>query len=464
MSVLRKDLIVRENNSIRGYFPARTQTANESDFDWTFAAAGIIRNLYRKEVKRKVYKAYSSELGLKSEFVNGLLKAECKTFIEERADDFGLWDVINDMYFCEGGINRVAPITKVALLDNESKSSPKRRLLDMFTSIMGGFNIAPENACFQSGNFLERVVQESVHSEAIFTEVRDFSDLMSTGVVEYPYLPWLSKLFVKDLEFLSRHQVYFNAFLEDFLRLYGYLYTAQLTLNISNLDTEPSVKPQFFIMENEKASRERVEIIDHGYKRVVENMHLLFPYLSISESLQDPKSSSDGRLRPLWWLAQRLNESDVPALKEYAKSFIEKRLDEYSAILELTETELSPKYWLKTILEASLAQFSKGNTKAAAQNRFIENVQKELCSHFVRKRGDRGNILVINQDYITLITNIVIGDKEKLRFSELIVGIEERGIFFDKQSQKALVEFYERMGNVERMSDSGDAVYVRKTI
>ncbi|MFP2227909.1 DNA phosphorothioation-dependent restriction protein DptG, partial [Escherichia coli] len=24
--------------------------------------------------------------------------------------------------------------------------------------------------------------------------------------------------------------------------------------------------------------------------------------------------------------------------------------------------------------------------------------------------------------------------------------------------------FYERMGNVERMSDSGDAVYVRKTV
>ncbi|MER0461339.1 DNA phosphorothioation-dependent restriction protein DptG [Aeromonas caviae] len=27
-----------------------------------------------------------------------------------------------------------------------------------------------------------------------------------------------------------------------------------------------------------------------------------------------------------------------------------------------------------------------------------------------------------------------------------------------------LVSFYERMGNVERMSDSGDAVYVRKTL
>ncbi|MFA0643989.1 DNA phosphorothioation-dependent restriction protein DptG, partial [Vibrio cyclitrophicus] len=32
------------------------------------------------------------------------------------------------------------------------------------------------------------------------------------------------------------------------------------------------------------------------------------------------------------------------------------------------------------------------------------------------------------------------------------------------QTEQELIKFYERIGNVERMSDSGDAVYVRKTI
>ncbi|MFT5298212.1 MAG: DNA phosphorothioation-dependent restriction protein DptG, partial [Colwellia sp.] len=50
------------------------------------------------------------------------------------------------------------------------------------------------------------------------------------------------------------------------------------------------------------------------------------------------------------------------------------------------------------------------------------------------------------------------------RFNELIKAFESRGVYFDKQSQQALIEFYERIGNVERMSDSGDAVYVNKTI
>lgn len=73
-------------------------------------------------------------------------------------------------------------------------------------------------------------------------------------------------------------------------------------------------------------------------------------------------------------------------------------------------------------------------------------------------------MLAFNQDYIVLLTNIVIGERDKLRFHEVIKEFEARGVYFDKQSQQNLVDFYERMGNVERMSDSGDAVYVRPTV
>ena len=73
-------------------------------------------------------------------------------------------------------------------------------------------------------------------------------------------------------------------------------------------------------------------------------------------------------------------------------------------------------------------------------------------------------VLVINQDFLLLLTNIAIGDNRQLRFQELLGEFRQRGVYFDKQSEQALVAFYERVGNVERMSDSGDAVYVRSTI
>ncbi|WP_320408131.1 DNA phosphorothioation-dependent restriction protein DptG [Acinetobacter sp. 105-3] len=70
----------------------------------------------------------------------------------------------------------------------------------------------------------------------------------------------------------------------------------------------------------------------------------------------------------------------------------------------------------------------------------------------------------MQQSHLLLLTNLVIGKREKIRLYELIKELERRGIFFDKESRKALVEFYERLGNVEKMSDSGDAIYVKKTI
>jgi len=59
---------------------------------------------------------------------------------------------------------------------------------------------------------------------------------------------------------------------------------------------------------------------------------------------------------------------------------------------------------------------------------------------------------------------LAIGENGKLRFHELLKEFEARGIYFDMQTQQSLIQFYERVGNVERMSDSGDAVYVRKTV
>ena len=73
-------------------------------------------------------------------------------------------------------------------------------------------------------------------------------------------------------------------------------------------------------------------------------------------------------------------------------------------------------------------------------------------------------MLVVNQDFILLLTNLAIADRSSIRFQELLREFQSRGFYFDKSSQQALINFFERVGNVDRMSDSGDAVYVRNTI
>jgi DNA phosphorothioation-dependent restriction protein DptG len=178
----------------------------------------------------------------------------------------------------------------------------------------------------------------------------------------------------------------------------------------------------------------------------------------MAETLQEV--SAGGIRIPLWEFASQLVSSDVPSLKAYAKDFaLDRKLN--FPFEEMNET---PQYWLEALLEISTMQFEKGQTRSAAQGKFIRATEVELCSTFVRSRGRVGKILVMNQDYLTLLTNLAIGENQRLRFSDLLKEFEARGVYFDKKTQQALIKFYERVGNVERMSDSGDAVYVRKTI
>src|SRR5690606_34688850 len=96
--------------------------------------------------------------------------------------------------------------------------------------------------------------------------------------------------------------------------------------------------------------------------------------------------------------------------------------------------------------------------------RVVSTIKKTILNPFTQRRGSAGNIFVLNQENLLLLTNLVIGNRDKLRLYEILKEFEKRGIYFDKESCQALVEFYERLGNVEKMSDSGDAIYVKKTI
>jgi DNA phosphorothioation-dependent restriction protein DptG len=314
-------------------------------------------------------------------------------------------------------------------------------------------------------NFLEENVVECLRSKEILD---DFDgERLSKGINEKPYLPFLTDTFRKDLELLGQYPAYLIENLTALLKLYGFLYTSQLALNINGWNAEPKSRPVFFIMENETASRERTDLISNGYRNIAKSFKYIFPYLSLNETFQEitDKDKKDNKHRvPLWEIAGELEESDADSLKQYAEGLYKSRKIKSELDWEIDTDLTVEKGWFKKILEISVLQFNKDETRSAAQNKFIKAIEHNLCSEFFRNRGQLGKILVMNQDYLTLLTNVCIGKNEKLRFHELLKEFEARGVYFDKYSQQALITFFERVGNVERMSDSGDAVYVRKTI
>jgi len=461
MSALKKELKVSSTNSLNGYFPVRTNNSDDS-FDWDVAQGIVVRNLYKKTVAKKLVNVVEDDKGNKIDKSLDSFCELCRDDFEKRLDETELWTYLEKMYFSNGAFYEVAPESLLFKITSLSSSSSKNRLGDLFSSLMGGFYI--NNPVRFQRNFLEQQVVDSLRDSRVLV---DFDDKrISKGINEKPYLPFLTKFFREDIKFLADRPKYMLEKLEGLLKLYAYLYTAQLALNIKGWTSEPTSKPLYFIMENETASKERVDLVKNGHQKVSRLIENIFPYLSMSESLQEPDAKTNIHRIPLWMLASTLTEEDSPALAKYAEEFARDRNKDKNPDYQFPhdKTISDPQYWLKLLLELSLKQFDKGETRAAAQGKFIKATGEALCSAFVKNRGQVGRVLVMNQDFLELITNLAIGENEKLRFHELLKEFEARGIYFDMQTQQSLIQFYERVGNVERMSDSGDAVYVRKTV
>ncbi|WP_370277690.1 DNA phosphorothioation-dependent restriction protein DptG [Pontibacterium sp.] len=439
-SVLKETLKPENSNRLNSYFPARTNDSAEA-YDWNIAKAIFVRDLYRRQPVAGGMEAF---------------KAEAKNEFLQLLDDEDFWPHLEAMYFGEESIYRLTPESLLFELDDLKDSASKHRLGRMFSSLLQGTYMEVSHC--GSSHFLDKKMINALQSKGL----RSLDKTKHRpGAGERPWLPFLSEAFQQDAKFLASKPDYMLEQLEPFLRLYAYLYTAQLSLNIHGWASgEPKARPLYFMMEHEVASKERSQLTQYGHKKVLERLKDLFPYLVVNEALQQVNEHRNERLRPLWYLNQKLIDTDAAKLRLFAFAFAQEREYEMPDGNDFDDAAS----WLNQILKLYCMQFEKGRTRASANNKFVKYTEEFLCSTFVRSRGRSGKVLVMNQDYLSLLTNLAIGDNDKLRFHELLTAFNSRGVFFDKQSQQALIEFFERMGNVERMSDSGDAVYVRKTV
>lgn len=440
MATIKDDLpqsvdTVNAKNTLNSYFPVRTKD-RAGVFDWEAVIGFVIKLIYRKELLIDDIEEF---------------KIICEKSFNEKLDKTEFVKYLDKMYFSGNNLFNIAPELLLFKAKKVKGNTPNARLGEMFASILQDTFINKETVA--QHNFLEKIIINELQKNI---KNNDRSVSSKKIINEDPYLPFISNVFGSDLLFLSKHPKYFLGTLSQFLKLYAYLYTAQLALNISSWRKgEPSPKPLYFILDTETASAERIHIRDDGHQRVHKALFKIFPFLSMSESLQPAKEKKV----PIWKLSSSLSNSDINILSNYAQAFKEER-----GLAVTIHNVSSSDDALDVLLNLGKEQFARGQSRHEINVNYVKAIETELCSHFIQSRGRAGRVLVINQDYLLLLTNISIGDRTKLRFHELLEAFKERGVFFDKRSQQALIQFYERIGNVERMSDSGEAVYVCKTI
>lgn len=434
---------IQERNLINHYLPFRQQRNKPADYDFDAIAGDLL----------------SSALGIK-------LKSNCslESFVERarsrinaKLSDNSIDEIIDQMYFDgseQSGLFKVSPeflLFKAA----SAEVGANKHICRLFRSFLSGRQeMIPQVKA--DVNFLEA---------ELLAELQNNIDSHALSSTEAPYLPFLAELFSKDLNFLCQNPNYLLQNTRAFIGLYTFLYSAQLALNINSWDSRPDTRPLYFILDTERASGER-KYVRESYPWLKDKVADLFPILSVLEYFNQIQEKNAPRY-PLWRFVEHLKtampaeqSAGITAMQAFAKNYCVRRGLDIPELLPESAVGM-----VRLLTNSAHEIFSKrGSSQFTVNSRVVNAFENEIAKHFVQSRGRSGRVLIINQDYLLLLTNLAVGELEQLQFQQLLGAFKSRGIWFDRQSEQALISFYERVGNVERMSDSGDAVYVRKTL
>ncbi len=376
-------------------------------------------------------------------------KKQCLQACAEKMDDPSKIYLIEKKYFTSEKLE----LDSLLSYQTYKPSNNSEKVFKVFEQLLNRGKI---NLDFEAdSNFLDKIIINELHKH-----LAEKAPIQNTS----SYLPFLSNLFNADLLNLARNRYYFKQNIEQFFELYLFLYSSQLALNIhpiGNVLKVPEAQELYFILNHEKASKERTKVEEKGYKNLRERVKYIFPYLSLLADLSKVAENADLRF---YQLKDFLGEDHdaITAIDHYRIQFREAR--KLPSAEETKSDSLDSA--ITNLLDSAFEQFKKGNVvnRQRAFAQYISAFERQIAQPFIVNRRRAGIILVMDQDTLLLLTNICIGVQQKVRFQTLMKSFQERGIFFDNKSQMELINLFERIGNIERKSDSGDAVYVKSTI
>ena len=119
-------------------------------------------------------------------------------------------------------------------------------------------------------------------------------------------------------------------------------------------------------------------------------------------------------------------------------------------------------YLIKEVNE--LKGWLKQDESLETQKRYRKSYDEIKQLNYLKSRGSLGNVLNASQEIILLFTAIVVGNNKHLLLRRVFEGLEKHGLFFDKTSKNEIIKFYEEVNLLEKMSDSGDAQYVKSIL
>ncbi|ATF40626.1 DNA phosphorothioation-dependent restriction protein DptG [Weissella paramesenteroides] len=254
-------------------------------------------------------------------------------------------------------------------------------------------------------------------------------------------------------------------------KLFSFYYLIYIVYTGSSiLDRNENNKRYYFAYEKEQVSRSRYAVTD-GYHEVkelsadilvdIDIMHYL-NVLSGNFIINNPETySSEKKLAELLSLDSKELLTLLQNLQSFKGIYSQTISHDYIKNNISVETDIQNEL-VKEINE--LKEWLKMDESLETQKRYRKSYDEIKQLNYLKSRGSLGNVLNASQEIILLFTAIVVGNNEHLLLRRVFEGFEHHGLFFDKTSKNEIVKFYEEVNLLEKMSDSGDAQYVKSIL
>lgn len=259
----------------------------------------------------------------------------------------------------------------------------------------------------------------------------------------------LVKSFEKDLHNLMKNETYFIKNLHLLISYYYFYYVVRQVylLNAKKRKNEN----MWFAYEKEKVSTSR-NAVKKGYKIFNEASKNLLEKNDLLDYLN--KLSEKDTYRSLEELLN--DENELPVLRDNIKKF-------NYIFSEALKRDYKPDFSIDVQL-TQLLSYLKEHISNETSSRYRKSFDEFSRLGLIKSRGRLGYVFNATQEMILVLVAVIIGSEEKVLLKTVFFELEKRGMYFDKQSKNKIVKFFEDINILEKLSDSGDAQYVKSIL
>ena len=425
---------------------------------------------FKTKTDKNQYEDFSGVVGAFSRILSGISAKKTldikmmKNKMRQKMDDCSdedfeiLFHIVENMYFDK---NKLIPINTRALSYIDCNISQQQVAEYLFSLFVDSTDLKEKYKAMEESedtNVLQKLVFESLEN--------DNTDSIVNITHADCFLPYVKEVFVKDFEVLLTNTTLYQDNIYRFLAYYYMFYVSQLAVKLSKFEhgNRNEIEKVFVTLYEEVVTKVRPGY-EYGWKYVKDKVGHMFSHSVVLEMLShNVQNAHLDYIDYFNHFNKSINDEKVAnEIKHIREQYMNWIQLDYSGCKHNVEkdTTCATSTKIKKLFETIDYQFINGGRRShynGYNKKFIDFVQK----NFGKFRGIYGYTLSVHESDIVMFTRLILLENDgKIRLAKLFDEFAKRGLLFDRESKKHIVELFEKMNVIEKRSDSGDAQYVK---